>query len=127
MSVCKKYLFIRTGDLQVVRYPLDKKNPLCDLTYTFENNFSDLVQYDIDRFGFEIVGLTEEGSFQLLIKYMKTKIIDVMKRDSELFYSFGITLDENYLILEGIEIEKVETDKKIRKQKKKTKKRKRKG
>jgi hypothetical protein len=63
LSVCKKFLYIRTEDLKVVRYPLDKKNPLCDLTYAFENNFADLVQFDIERFGYEIVGLTEEGSF----------------------------------------------------------------
>jgi hypothetical protein len=34
----------------------------------------------------------------------KTKVVDILKRDEELFYSFGVTLDENYLIIEGIEI-----------------------
>ena len=125
LSVCKKFLYIRTEDLKVVRYPLDKKNPLCDLTYTFENNFADLVQYDIERFGYEIVGLTEEGSFQLLNKKKKTKLVDVLKRDEEIFYSFGVTVDENYLVLEGIEIDSVETDVKIPKSK--SNKRKKKG
>ena len=34
----------------------------------------------------------------------QTKVVDVLKRDNETFYSFGITPDEKFLIIEAIEI-----------------------
>jgi hypothetical protein len=49
-----------------------------------------------------------------------------MKRDEEIFYSFGVTIDENFLILEGIEIESVESTVKVKKAKKKSRGRKKK-
>lgn len=58
----------------------------------------------------------------MLTDKKKTKLVDVMKRDEEIFYSFGVTLDENFLILEGIEIESKETSVKIKKAKSRKKK-----
>lgn len=104
---------MRTKDLQIERFNLSRKSKEKDKTYNFEDGFMEISQFDVDRFGFEVVGITDEGSFQLINSDSKAVVIDVLKRDDEMFYSFGISIDENYLAFEGILIEDAVINKKV--------------
>lgn len=80
MSVDKEFLFVRTKDLQVERFNLKRKSKSRDRVYNFEDGFMEVSQFDVDRFGYEVVGITEEGSFQLMNRKSKPKVVDILKK-----------------------------------------------
>lgn len=43
----------------------------------------ELSQFDVDRFGYEIVGITEEGSFQFLNHNEKPVVVDILRRGNQ--------------------------------------------
>ena len=81
LAVSKQYLYVRVQDLKISRFNLMRKTKRRDQIFTFEDGFNEISQFDVDRFGYDVVCLTEEGSFQMIKhKDKKAEVVDVLKR-----------------------------------------------
>lgn len=93
--------------------------------FTAEDGYADVCQFEIEKFGYEVICLTEEGSLQMLSQdASQNKVQDILKRDEETFYSFEVSPDQRFLVTQSVilQYEERKIEKKAAKAKKKTQK-----